>query len=84
LEFEGYVICHIIIEYFNDERRKNMIAKVVYVDWRDRKYEPEIVGVYLKEETGLKALKDKERELRADGYGEDEVRVCAVDIKVVE
>ena len=31
------------------------MAKVVYVDWKDRQFEPEIIGVYEDESKGYEA-----------------------------
>jgi hypothetical protein len=61
------------------------MAKVVYVDWKDRRFEPEIVGVYLNEDKGYKAREDKEYELKAEGYDTDEdVRVWIEDVDITE
>lgn len=55
---------------------------VVYVDWRDRTYEPEIIGVFHNKDDAEKACLNKEAELASKGFRvkEDsddvEVRVC--------
>ena len=59
------------------------MAKVVYVDWKDRQFEPEIVGVYENESKGYEARENKEYELREEGYDTDEeVRVWIEDIEI--
>ena len=35
------------------------MAKVVYVDWKDRQFEPEIIGVYEDESKGYEARENK-------------------------
>ena len=45
---------------------------VVYVDWRDRMYEPEIIGVYEDYQMAHNACNEREAELVADGYEADE------------
>lgn len=59
------------------------MAKVVYVDWKDRQYEPEIVGVFRNDDDGYIARESKEDELKADGYDTDEeVRVWIEDVEI--
>jgi len=55
------------IPRYIDEAEKN-IARVVYVDWKDRKHEPEIVGIYKKPEDACVARITKEAELERDGH----------------
>ena len=45
---------------------------IVYVDWRDRMYEPEIIGVYEDYQMAHNACNEREEELVADGYEADE------------
>lgn len=60
------------------------MAKVVYVDWRDRMYEPEIIGVYECDSEGYTARENKEYELKDEGYDtEEEVRVWIEEIGIV-
>lgn len=51
---------------------------IVYEDWRDRQFPPEIIGLYTKETNAHKSVEDKERELISDGYkiGEDVRVIC--------
>ena len=59
------------------------MAKVVYVDWRDRQFEPEIVGVYKNDDDGYRAREVKEYELIEEGYDtEEEVCVCIEDVEI--
>lgn len=59
------------------------MAKVVYVDWKDRKFEPEIVGVFRKDYDGYKARGEKELELKNKGYDTDEeVIVWIEDVEI--
>ena len=59
------------------------MAKVVYVDWKDRQFEPEIIGVYEDESKGYEARENKEYELRKEGYDTDEeVRVWIEDVEI--
>lgn len=60
------------------------MAKVVYVDWKDRQFESEIVGVYEDESKGYEARENKEYELREEGYDtDDEVRVWIEDVEII-
>lgn len=59
------------------------MAKVVYVDWRDRVEEPEIIGVYETGSDAYQARDNKENELIKEGYDTDEeVRVWIEDIEI--
>ena len=60
------------------------MAKVVYTDWRDRHYEPEIIGVFENADDGYRVRSQKEDELKSEGYDTDEeVRVWIEDIDIV-
>jgi hypothetical protein len=60
------------------------MAKIVYTDWKDRQFEPEIIGVYINDDDGYKAREEKENELKDEGYDiVDEVRVWIQDIDIV-
>lgn len=52
-------------------------AMVAYVDWRDRMYEPEILGIFRDEQEMQCMIKKKEKELKSEGFeiGE-EVNIC--------
>lgn len=59
------------------------MAKVVYTDWKDRQFEPEIIGVYRNDDDGYRAREAKEYELREEGYDTDEeVRVWIEDVEI--
>ena len=59
------------------------MAKVVYVDWKDRQFETEIVGVFKNDDDGYRARESKEYELREEGYDTDEeVRVWIEDVEI--
>lgn len=61
------------------------MAKVVYIDWKDRQYPPEIIGVYMNDSDGYDARETKEYELKAEGYDTDEeVSVWIEDIDITE
>lgn len=61
------------------------MAKVVYVDWADRKYPPEIIGVYLRDDDGYEARECKEDELKQEGYDTvDEVRVWIEEVDITQ
>lgn len=52
------------------------MVKVVYVDWRDRQFPPEILGVCTKDTMAEKLRDDKVKELVSEGYEiEEEVNV---------
>lgn len=52
------------------------MVKVVYVDWRDRQFPPEILGVCTKDKMAEKIRDDKVKELVSEGYEmEEEVNV---------
>lgn len=46
--------------------------QVVYVDWRDRQYPPEIIGIFMEKKKAETAARKKETELQKDGYILDE------------
>lgn len=48
---------------------------VVITDWRDRQYEPEIIGVFEDEICANNAISAKEHELQNEGYDVGE-EVC--------
>lgn len=48
------------------------MVKVVYVDWRDRQFPPEILGVCTKDKMAEKLRNDKVKELIAEGYEMEE------------
>ena len=57
------------------------MAKVVYVDWRDRQFAPEIVGAYITPESANRAKEKKELDLKKEGYDTDEeVHVCIAEV----
>jgi len=59
------------------------MAKIVYVDWRDRQFEPEIIGVYEDESMGVKARENKEYELTQEGYvAGDDFHVWVKDVEI--
>ena len=59
------------------------MSKVVYVDWKDRQFPPEIVGVYLSDDDGYKAREEKEDELRSRDYDiDEEVTVWIEDVEI--
>lgn len=59
------------------------MAKVVYTDWKDRQFEPEIVGVFTNDDAGYRAREEKESELKEQGYDTDEeVSVWIEDIEI--
>ena len=52
------------------------MVKVVYVDWRDRQFPPEILGVCTKDKMAEQIRDDKVKELVSEGYEmEEEVNV---------
>ena len=52
------------------------MVKVVYVDWRDRQFPPEILGVCTKDKMAEKLRNNKVKELISEGYKmEEEVNV---------
>lgn len=49
-----------------------MPVYVITVDWKDRMFEPELVGVYANEDDARAAQNDKILELEEQGYTEDD------------
>lgn len=41
---------------------------VAYVDWRNRMYEPEILGIFRDRQEMQNAIKEKEKELKSEGF----------------
>ena len=58
------------------------MAKVVYTDWKDRQFEPEIIGVYEEDDDGYKARAVKEDELKEEYDIDEEVRVWIEEIEI--
>lgn len=59
------------------------MVKVVYVDWRDRQFPPEILGVCTKDKMAEKLRDDKVKELVSEGYEmEEEVNVIIEEIEI--
>lgn len=59
------------------------MVKVVYVDWRDRQFPPEILGVCTKDEMAEKLRNDKVKELISEGYEmEEEVNVIIEEFEL--
>lgn len=50
-------------------------VNVVFIDWRDRQYPPEIVGVYADPVEAEEVVKAITRSLEEEGYGPDKVNV---------
>ena len=55
---------------------------VVITDWRDRQYEPEIVGVFEDEVCANDTIEAKECELQNEGYDVEE-EVCVYYEKII-
>jgi hypothetical protein len=59
------------------------MGNVVYTDWKDRQFEPEIIGVYINYDDAIDARKAKEAELEKEGYDTDEeVNVCIEEVEI--
>lgn len=59
------------------------MVKVVYVDWRDRQFPPEILGVCTKDKMAEKLRDDKVKELVSEGYEmEEEVNVIIEEFEL--
>ena len=59
------------------------MIKVVYVDWRDRQFPPEILGVCTKDTMAEKLRDDKVKELVSEGYEiEEEVNVIIEEFEL--
>lgn len=62
-----------------------MDVYVITVDWRDRMFEPELVGVYANEDKAREAQGNKILELEEQGYVEgDDFTVWFEDTFVIE
>lgn len=60
-------------------------VNLIYVDWRDRMFEPEILAAYADKEKAKRMKESKEKELESQGYELDEdFHVWIEDVKIYE